>query len=135
MIYIGIDTGKNTGFAVWDSEKKEFIDIQTFQIHEALFYVLRLHQFGKQITVLFEDARKRRWYGERSDAKIQGAGSVKRDAVIWQDFLNDYNIPHRALPPAKGATKIPSDRFKSLTGWKGRTSEHSRDAAMIVWGR
>jgi hypothetical protein len=39
------------------------------------------------------------------------------------------------LPPAKGATKLDPDFFKALTGWKKRTSEHARDAAMIVFGR
>lgn len=66
---------------------------------------------------------------------MQGAGSVKRDASIWEEFCTDYEIPFRALPPIKGGTKLQPDYFKALTGWKGKTSEHARDAAMIVFGR
>ena len=29
MIFIGIDTGTNTGVAVWNSEDKQFIEIKT----------------------------------------------------------------------------------------------------------
>lgn len=85
--------------------------------------------------VLFEDARQRKWFGADSNAKMQGAGSVKRDASIWEEFCTDYQIAFRALPPAKGGTKLNPDYFKALTGWRGKTSEHARDAAMIVFGR
>lgn len=137
MIYIGIDTGKHTGVAAWDSDHSEFIEIKTMMIHQALQFVIVMCQVWKRenVMVLFEDARQRKWYGEKSNAKMQGAGSVKRDASIWEEFCTDYQIAFRALPPAKGATKLSSDYFKTITGWKGNTSEHARDAAMIVFGR
>lgn len=137
MIYIGVDTGTNTGVAVWDSDEQQFIDVRTMKIHQALQLVTTICQsWGREnVMVLFEDARQRRWFGQYSDAKMQGAGSVKRDASIWEDFLNDYGIQFRAMPPAKGATKLTSDYFKRLTGWGKKTSEHARDAAMMVFGR
>ena len=60
---------------------------------------------------------------------------VGKIATIWEEFCTDYEIAFRALPPAKGGTKLNPDYFKALTGWKKRTSEHARDAAMIVFGR
>lgn len=137
MIYIGIDTGAHTGIAVWDSDEHQFVEIRTMKIHQALQLVITISKsWGREnVMVLFEDARQRKWFGRDSDAKMQGAGSVKRDAVIWEDFLTDYGIPFRAMPPAKGATKMESAFFRRLTGWAGRTSEHARDAAMIVYGR
>ena len=137
MIFIGIDTGTHTGVAVWNSEERQFIEIKTMMLHQALNYVTTICQvFGMEnVMVLFEDARQRKWYGVKSNEKLQGAGSVKRDAFIWEEFCTDYKIQFRALPPAKGATKLSPEFFKALTGWKGRTSEHSRDAAMIVFGR
>ena len=39
-IYIGIDPGVKTGFAVWDSYKKQFIAIETLMIHEAFDQVI-----------------------------------------------------------------------------------------------
>lgn len=137
MIFIGIDTGKHTGVAVWDSEEKQFLDIRTLMLHQALQLVITMCKMWKRenVMVLFEDARQRKWFGANSYEKMQGAGSVKRDAAIWEEFCTDYEIAFRALPPAKGATKLNPDYFKALTGWSKKTSEHARDAAMIVFGR
>lgn len=137
MIFIGIDTGTHTGVAVWDSEERQFIDIKTLKLHQALQLVITMCKVWhkENVVVLFEDARQRKWFGHKANAKMQGAGSVKRDAAIWEEFCTDYGIAFRALPPAKGQTKLSPDYFKSLTGWKGRTSDHARDAAMIVFGR
>jgi len=32
-------------------------------------------------------------------------------------------------------TKLTADQFKRITGWHGRTNEHGRDAAMLVFGK
>lgn len=137
MIFIGIDTGTNTGVAVWNSEEREFIDIKTMHLHQALNLVTTMCKIWNRenVMVLFEDARQRKWFGTRSNDKLQGAGSVKRDAAIWEEFCKDNEISFRAMPPAKGATKLSSEYFKALTGWCKKTSEHARDAAMIVFGR
>lgn len=144
MIYIGIDTGVNTGLAVWDSDCKAFSLIDTMPIHRALSLVESLHHEQaderREVFVIFEDARQRKWLPtERSISeqrgRLQGAGSVKRDAGIWEDFLNDYCIPYRAVPPAKGLTKWDANTFKAITKWQGRTSNHARDAAMLVFGK
>lgn len=136
MIYVGIDTGKHTGVAVWASITGSFFQIETVAIHRAMKIVLDLKEkYGDKLFVIFEDARQRKYFGNSGKEVWQGAGSIKRDAVIWEDFLTDYGIPFRALPPTKGATKLSTLQFRALTGWGGRTSEHSRDAAMLVFGR
>lgn len=136
MIYIGIDTGTHTGIAAWDSKARTFREITTLPLHRAIVLVLKYWQDEQHgVFVVFEDARQRKWYGSRSDAKIQGAGSIKRDCAIWEDFLRDYGIPFRAVPPQAGCTKMTAARFTALTKWRGRTSEHARDAAMLVWGK
>lgn len=137
MICIGIDPGTHTGVAVWDCRERRFRSLETLWIHDALFYVKRLsEEYRGQIQVVFEDARQRKWYGKgNTNAKLQGAGSVKRDCSIWEDFCKDYGIPFRAIPPVKGATKITPEYFKLISHYQGRTSEHSRDAAMLVIGR
>ncbi len=66
--------------------------------------------------------------------KQQGAGSVKRDCKIWEDFLTDLDIPFEMVAPRKGMTKYSAAAFKKLTGYEGKTSEHARDAAMLVFG-
>ena len=137
MIFIGIDPGTHTGVAVWDTTRGEFLLVVTLQVHRALDVVRGwAAQHHDDIQVVFEDARLRTWFGKGdTNAKMQGAGSVKRDCSIWEDFCKDYGIPYWAKPPVKGATKVSADYFKMVSHYQGRTSEHSRDAAMLVLGR
>lgn len=140
MICIGIDPGTHTGVAVWDTRLGRFLNLETLPIHRALHLVHSFHRacegHGEDLQVVFEDARQRTWFGHGdTNAKMQGAGSVKRDCSIWEDFCKDYGIPFQAKPPIKGATKVSAEYFKMVSKWEKRTSEHSRDAAMLVIGR
>lgn len=140
MICIGIDPGTHTGLAVWDSRKGRFLFLATLPIHLALQEVgkwqLTCLNADTELEVVFEDARQRTWYGTGDvSARMQGAGSVKRDCSIWEDYCIDQGIRFQARPPVKGATKVSSSYFKTISQWQGRTSEHSRDAAMLVLGR
>lgn len=135
MISIGIDPGKHTGVAVWNG--KEFLEMKTLLIHQAMKLVeVYAAQCGNDMKVYFEDARLRTWYGNcDTSAKLQGAGSIKRDCIIWEDFLTDLKIPYKATPPMPGGTKLSPDYFKVLSGWSGKTSNHARDAAILVIGK
>jgi hypothetical protein len=138
MIYIGIDPGTHTGVAVWDTKERNLLSLETLPIHQALIKVMMWRdRVGHDLQVVFEDARQRTWFGKdkNTSAKLQGAGSIKRDCSIWEDFLTDYEIPFRAVPPQKGCTKWDDKYFKMVTGWKGKTSNHSRDAAILVFGK
>ena len=135
MKWIGIDPGTHTGLAVWDDKKRELTSLETLPIHKALARVLAISG-SDEVFVIFEDARQRTWFGKGdTNAKAQGAGSVKRDCSIWEDFCKDYGIPYWAKPPGKGMTKVTSDYFRTISGYQGRTSNHARDAAMLVIGR
>ena len=138
---IGIDPGTHTGLAVWNGST--FTEVTSLPLHAALLRVkelnTRLGFKGNGIVVVFEDARLRKWYGTstaRQDrARLQGAGSVKRDCAIWEEALTDWGIPFVAVAPKNNYTKMTAEAFRRLTGWTERTNEHGRDAAMLVWGR
>lgn len=138
MIWVGIDTGKHTGIAVWDGSQKQFLTIEELPIHAALLRVLKLAE-GNKVKVIFEDARQRTWYDTytplKDRARLQGAGSIKRDCTIWEDALKDWGIEYYAVPPKDNMTKLTAETFRMITKWKGRTNEHSRDAAMLVYNR
>ena len=72
---------------------------------------------------------------EQGQGGIAGGGSIggSRDATR-EDFLTDKKIPFEMVAPSRNSTKLSAEVFKRLTGWQGRTSEHSRDAAMLVFG-
>jgi hypothetical protein len=136
MIYIGIDPGVHTGCAVWASKDRIFTDIKTLKLHQAWYRVKDLYlRQPNSLIVIVEDARLRNWFGKKGREVLQGAGSIKRDCGAWDDFLTDEKIPHRFVPPKDNITRIDEQYFVQLTKWGGRTSVHSRAAAMLVYGR
>lgn len=134
MIVIGIDPGVNTGYAVWDADARQLLAVTSRRIDEAMQMVSRAHQSRTLHHVVFEDARLRKWLGIKGREALQGAGSIKRDCTIWAEFLGAHGIAYRAVAPQAGATKWTAQAFERLTGWTGRTNEHGRDAAMLVYG-
>ena len=141
MIWVGIDVGTSTGIAVWDGSRRKFVSLLTVPLWRALQTVQSLAtEHAGDITVVFEDARERKWFPQEKDeseyrGRLMGAGAVKRDSTIWQEFLEDNTIPYLHVPPRKGLTKWDSDQFAAVTRYTGRTSKHSRDAALLVFGR
>jgi hypothetical protein len=133
---VGIDPGVNTGFAIWDTQKREIVSIETVTIHKAFDRVqASIVCFGKDnIHVRFEDARLRTWFSNAGREQLQGAGSIKRDSTIWEDYLSDLKISFEKVAPKANKTKMDADSFTRLTKYKGRTSEHARDACMLVFG-
>ena len=144
MIYIGIDPGVKTGVAVWDNRQRTFLQIETVKIHRAMelvrLYKHKAADVGTKLIVRVEDARQRKWFERKYDKKgeeenvLQGAGSIKRDSKIWDDYLSDMGVEYQMVAPKGGMTKYTKERFQALTGWKKPTNEHNRDAAMLVFG-
>lgn len=134
-VIVGIDPGVNTGFAIWHPDERIFYVIETLQIHQAFFAILAIKSEVPEavVQVIFEDARQRTWFGKTGSEVWKGAGSIIRDCKAWEDFLTDEQIPFIARKPASGGTKWDKDFFKRVTGWTGKTNEHSRDAACLVF--
>lgn len=137
-ILIGIDTGVNTGFAVAADRGNggELVKVSSLSITRAMEQVrAEIQAWGIQNVCLYiEDARQRTWFtGGRE--KAQGVGSVKRDAQIWEDWCKEQGFKFLMIHPAANATKKKATDFKRMTGWVGRTNEHARDAAMLVFKR
>lgn len=131
--FIGIDVGTHTGVAVWDKYEKRFVEVVTTTILKAMD-IVKKYEISDSIQVHLEDARKRTWFGDSGPERLQGAGSVKRDCVIWEEFLNDRKIPYMLIAPKNNSTKMSAESFKRITSYSGRTNEHTRDAAMLVFG-
>ena len=140
MIVVGIDPGMNTGIAVWNTTTRQFDDIITVGIVAAMDYLNEL-SFHRGIgLVVFEDARQRKWIPRERDiaqmkGRAMGAGSVKRDCAIWQEWCERRNIQFIATRPRTGMTKLTDAYFRGLSGYDRRTNNHGRDAAMLVIGR
>ena len=140
MYCIGIDPGEHTGVAVWNTSTQAFALLDTMPLHRAIALVKEYaDEEGRQgIRVVFEDARQRQWFPRERNAseyrgRLMGAGAAKRDAKIWEEYLTDLGIPFIAHKPQSGGTKWKAATFARITGYKGRTSEHARDAALLVY--
>ena len=134
MIAIGIDPGVNTGFALWDTEKRILTEVTSVSILAAIRLCEQMHRFGSLHSVTFEDARMRTWFGSKGAEALQGAGSIKRDCSIWAEFLGELGAPYKSISPHGKGRKLTAPEFARLTGWKARTNNHGRDAAMLVFG-
>ena len=130
---IGIDPGTRTGFAVWDLDKKQWERIVTLDDLTTEAAVLDYAK-NADCFVVVEDARQRKWFGNTGRERLQGAGHAKAAAGRWERFLKHHKIPFAMQKPGKtwkGATLAAT--WTKVTGWKGKTSDHARDAAWLVF--
>lgn len=134
-LIVGIDPGVRTGLAVWSREARKLTAIETLGITQAMTLIRTMADAETLHSVRFEDARLRKWFGARGLEALQGAGSVKRDCSIWEEFLQGLvGVPFLPVSPQGKGAKLDATAFARLTGWQGRTSEHGRDAALLVFG-
>jgi predicted RNase H-like nuclease (RuvC/YqgF family) len=116
-LIIGIDPGVHTGISCWHKVEKRLLWVECHPAVEAEILVLKMAAEGRNILVRFEDA-----------------GSIKRDCQRWEEFLTHHNIPFEKVAPRNNRTKMTANAFKMLTGWQGKTNEHSRDSAALIIG-
>lgn len=150
MRWLGIDTGTNTGMALWDSRAKRFLFIKSTTAYEALTEAKKLFDSGNVDIIAIEDARLNKttfgnklkpYYALKNQKdynlvlKIaQDVGGVMRDAAIWEEFCKLNDIEYRLVKPNKNSmTKMGAEFFKNY--YDGKTNEHGRDAAALVLGR
>lgn len=131
---IAIDPGVHTGLAI--AVDGVLVDVRTCSFWEAHAHIKSERFLGYRIELVIEDPRGQRV--SRNDDRygphrLKGVGSVERDAKLWIEYAEHYGIPYRTVKPGK-YRKIDADTFRKWTGWTGRTSEHARAAAMMVWG-
>lgn len=128
---IAIDPGVNTGLAI--AVDGVLVDVRTCSFWEANAHIKSERFLGYRVELIIEDPRG--IYvppGQRNPQRIKGVGSVERDAKLWIEYAEHYGIPYRTVKPGK-YRKIDAETFRKWTGWTGRTSEHARAAAMMIW--
>ena len=156
---VGIDPGATTGIAVKTFQidapmTGKWLSVDSLEMWQAFDYCRELSQLYDCVFI-FEDARQRKWYGQHEQqlyrkynggmhmtpverkiyrGLLMGAGDVTGACRNWEEFLTGNGFKFVMQPPKKGATKVDAPFFKRLTGWAGRTNEHSRDAGMIIQG-
>jgi len=159
IYFIGIDPGVNTGYATFcyhtQTDQLDLLLCESNDITDVIDYLMDWGQIFKLQNTLFfiEDARERKWFGTAESKIYQkiksrqpitaselstykgmllGAGSVRRDCAILESLMQKMEYNYQMIAPKNNKTKTTAAQFKALTGWKERTNEHGRDAAMLV---
>lgn len=136
-ILIGIDPGIICGIAVLNTATRKFSSVQSSRLHELFELIYALQPSG--IFVLIENPNT--WFPFKNVApgvaemRRAGAGAVKQTYKHIIEFLEDNSIEYRSIRLQGNYKKVSAEWFRNQTGWDGKTNEHGRDAAMLVWGR
>lgn len=154
--YIGIDPGIKTGIALWNAKTREFEVIMTTDILAAMTFVRCLNA-SVDVTVVFSDCRWARdkethfacfvnnsteedkssthffvdveWEDENS------LDSAKQECDIWESFLKVEKIKYDATALIYFGEILNATEFKKLVGWNKQTTQHDRNAAMLVFNK
>lgn len=145
-VYIGIDPGIHTGFALWDAKlgKLELQTLDFWQTVDAIHNANALYNDGVHVklVVVIEAAWKinttyGRYNGQSGERGIQriarNAGENHAHGKLIVEFCKRNGVEALLITPNK--RKMDAAQFALLTKHPGRTNEHVRDAAMLVWGR
>lgn len=126
---IGIDPGKHTGFAVWNRELKQFDIIETSTTQSAL-QKCRAYSPAEVVITVEVPATKANFHSSRSHTQSVNIGIVIGQARLIADILKSDGYTVIEKHPQG---KMTAEKFKRLTGYAGRTNEHSRDAGYLAF--
>lgn len=138
MVFLGIDPGTRTGLAKWDGSDLKIWPAKDFWSAFDIFHELRVDYGDDLVTVIEKPDLNRplfnkRITGRKRDRYAMNVGSVKRDGQLWVAYMEHRGFPYKAVRPS--TSKWDADTLRRITGYRGRTSEHGRDAAKLVFGR
>lgn len=132
---IGIDPGANTGVATITDGA--LVKLETV----APVLLADLLRERKPARVIFEDSRleKRAWNARTKTAygaalaTARSLGQVDAWCVLIVSVCEALDIPVYGVSPTVKGAKVNADQFARITGWAGKSNEHTRDAAMVAW--
>ena len=130
---IGIDPGKKTGYAVFDCKGGVFTRIETSNFWDVYLDVIGLSD-EYDISVFIEVSTKSHVWHHRAGvgrmAKVgQDVGGVRVMGQLLVEGFERYGLAVKQVEPGG---KVGAEHFEAFSGFVGRTSQHGRDAAMMV---
>lgn len=135
MSVVGIDPGQATGLAVYD--KGKLICMYTVSADELEPWLAQ----NPPHLVIFEDSRKTsKTFTAAKGVSAAAALKIARNVGEIDRLCKDIEAMCKRMgfeaygvaPLAKGS-KVKAADFGQITGWKTRSSQHARDAAMVAW--
>lgn len=128
---VGIDPGQNTGIAYFTGGTLQKLEtVAPHQLREVISGASR---------VIFEDSRLTSFMFTTVKSRpaalkmARNVGQIDAWCSLIVSICEQLGVPaHGISPLAKGA-KLDAETFAKVTGWKEKSNEHTRDAAMVAW--
>ena len=134
---IGIDPGQSTGLAVLDPDHRHVLSVYTFTFWEAYEFVTNGFTPGKTLVVIEDGGLVSHIWSAKTVTTKRAAmeagrriGRNNQDARRLIEGLRKAGFPVLANKPRR--TKRTAAQVKELTGFTGKTNEHTRDAIMAA---
>jgi len=110
---IGVYAGSETGLAIWSVEDQKFLIVIDKPSHHATDVISSL----KEMKIL---------------VKVDANTSNELDS--WRNCFEKNGIDYEVVSNLETPTPLSDIIFKKQTGWQSRTTQQSRNAAMLVYG-
>lgn len=135
---IGLDAGVTTGVCVFDRRTRSISKLFSSSFWEAYAWILQTFDPAETLIVV-EKPRKNFVYDRNAKQESRvltkiafNAGENNREATLLIDGLEKAGFEVKTHTPDK--EKWDAATFRQFTRMAGRTNEHERDAARLVWG-
>lgn len=136
---IGIDPGVETGFAVWSRVSRQFVELSTLSFWSAYDRVTAYQPEEIEIFIENPDSKRSMYrrtefveHSRQRERMATNIGSNRREATLLIERLQALDYTVHAIRPLT-ARKWDAAQFARYTKHSGRTSQHVRDAARIVF--
>lgn len=145
MYFIGIDPdSKKSGYAVWDSEKRELIEFGVLAFFELFAtintYKLGMHAKRYDVLVIIEAGwlnKKSNWHNNKQGVHVasrigKNVGANHQTGALIVNMCKHLGVKYELVKPEK--SKIQAKMFAQITGIK-RSNQDVRDAVILVFNR
>lgn len=128
---LGMDPGASTGCAIYRGGVLALLE--TIAPEDIADYIT---QVGPD-RVIFEDSRlqSKVWTPVKGAAALKVArniGEIDAWCRLITAVCERYSITAHGISPLGKGAKTDAARFAAITGWTGKSNEHTRDAAMVA---
>lgn len=144
---IGLDPGVKTGFCLYDNTARKIVKLCTLEFWEVFDIISQLNDSYitgiKRLKFVIENPalNKPTFNKEGGNTALkmqkiaQNVGYNKREAMLLIEGIRRLGYEVKEVVPSKKSAykgKITKQFFNKLSGWTGSSSQHARDAGMLV---
>ena len=140
MIHVGVDTGKHTAVAFYNTDSKSITKLVNTDFWGciALANLIPSHDRANYVFHIEITKTKAVWHNGKTfnkgkaDTTAFNVGMVYRESQLLIEGIKSmgFRVIERKPKGKKNAAQV-----KAITSYNDSTNQHSRDAIMLVWGR